>query len=652
MNLRSTLAPGLYGERRTGTTDRSGLRPRRGAFSLYDPCCWAVQAVLSVFGLVLLSPLFLLIGFLIKMTSPGPVFYRGPRVGQGQRVFNIYKFRTLVEGAEARIGARLLNQEDRQACSTPIGRFLKRTKLDELPQLFNVVKKEMRLVGPRPIRPVFLKKCRNEISNYEERFSVPPGITGIAQLRGGYYTSPRNKLRYDLIYIRSRSLLLDFKLILLTFVRILHRWLSMGFFILFLFLFVSFAPFGLQHALYVSLFGIKIGLVYILIITAAAWIFLKNDSVPFSLYRCPLNVPLVLFLVASLVSVLFSDDPYAALRGVGYYLVTGLLVAFLIVNSLARQGFIFWTVRTIALSSVVISLLGLFQVFVLNYTVAIASHSAPGEEILEGYTRIGSLLGSPAILAVYLVLGIPLLLSELARARTQFERDFWLVCTTISFTGIFFTQSRIGLLALLVTGAVFLYRYSNRLLSCFVIPLLCLLFLVSLGLPRFSLPRVRLEAAQWTEKKIAVLKQIPVKNWLVGTGAKTTPEVVQGRSRSAGVGGGGKEKVEIGNMHVTLMLEYGIVGWMIILWLIFSAVRAMTRAHDKAKSGELKCLLWAIVSAAIGFLVSMNGTNTFHNLALQVFFWSLIGIGLGIVVHLNGQKRQNLIWRFGDAGDG
>src|SRR5262249_23143251 len=152
----------------------------------------------SLIALVLLSPLFAVIAAGIKLTSEGPVFYRGERLGRGGRVFTIYKFRTLRPGAEQEIGARLLRREERATHATQFGRFLKRSKVDEMPQLINVIRGDMRLVGPRPIRPIFLETLRLDPARFEALLSVPPGLTGIAQVRGGYYTSPRAKLRYGL----------------------------------------------------------------------------------------------------------------------------------------------------------------------------------------------------------------------------------------------------------------------------------------------------------------------------------------------------------------------------------------------------------------------------------------------------------------------
>ena len=173
-----------------------------------------IQYGFAAIGLVLMAPLFLVISLLIKLTSQGPILYRGLRVGKDGRIFTIYKFRTLQVGAEEKIGARLLTDCD--AYYTPIGKFLKRTKFDELPQLVNVLKGEMNLVGPRPVRPIFFEKLCGDIPRYPIRFAVKPGMTGLAQVRGGYFTDPRDKLRYELLYIKNRSPLLDLKLIALT----------------------------------------------------------------------------------------------------------------------------------------------------------------------------------------------------------------------------------------------------------------------------------------------------------------------------------------------------------------------------------------------------------------------------------------------------
>ena len=214
----------------------------------------AFQILLCVVGLLLLSPVMLLVALGVKLGSRGPVFYRGQRVGKDERVFDIFKFRTLQVDAEKQIGARLLTEGD--SVYTPIGKFLKKWKLDELPQLFNVIKGDMSLVGPRPVRPMFLDQFKREIPGYARRFQVRPGATGLAQLRGGYWTEPRNKLRYEVVYIRHQSLLLDLKLMGLTFIKIFNRFVTAGVAMAALFLFASFFPAGLYPWLYATIYGV------------------------------------------------------------------------------------------------------------------------------------------------------------------------------------------------------------------------------------------------------------------------------------------------------------------------------------------------------------------------------------------------------------
>src|SRR5262245_16468871 len=248
----------------------------------------AIQILLCLIGLVACSPVLLLIAGAVKLSSRGPVFYRGRRVGKDERIFEIYKFRTLQVDAEQKIGARLLTEGD--SVYTPIGKFLKKWKLDELPQLFNVIKGDMSLVGPRPVRPIFLEQFKREIPGYARRFQVRPGATGLAQLRGGYWTEPRNKLRYELVYIRHQSLLLDLKLMGLTFIKIFNRFVTAGAVMACLFLFASFFPSGLYPWLYTTIHGVKINLLYLAIVVFGIWMVGKKTlgSNKLFVYRSPI----------------------------------------------------------------------------------------------------------------------------------------------------------------------------------------------------------------------------------------------------------------------------------------------------------------------------------------------------------------------------
>jgi lipopolysaccharide/colanic/teichoic acid biosynthesis glycosyltransferase len=167
----------------------------------------ALDVLLSTLFLLVALPLSLLIGGLVLVTSGMPVLYRGERVGRGGRVFTMYKFRTLKRGAELRLGPYLGEElvQRTQAEFTAVGRWLKATQLDEIPQFVNVLRGDMSLVGPRPIRPVFFEELAHELPSYWQRLVVRPGLTGFAQVRRGYETPMGEKLAHDLEWIADRS---------------------------------------------------------------------------------------------------------------------------------------------------------------------------------------------------------------------------------------------------------------------------------------------------------------------------------------------------------------------------------------------------------------------------------------------------------------
>lgn len=173
--------------------------------------------------LVLLGslPLTVIICFVIKILSPGPVIYSQERVGRGNRSFQLYKFRTMVNDAEKGSGPVMSQLNDPRV--TGVGRILRRFRLDEIPQFFNVLKGNMSLVGPRPERPWFVRKFKMETPEYNERHKVKPGITGLAQIRAHYETGAETKLMYDLSYIFNYSFSLDLLIILETVRVILTR---------------------------------------------------------------------------------------------------------------------------------------------------------------------------------------------------------------------------------------------------------------------------------------------------------------------------------------------------------------------------------------------------------------------------------------------
>ena len=169
--------------------------------------------LLALFGLIIFSVPMLIIAVFIKLTSPGPVVYVQRRVGKGGKFFRLYKFRTMVHKAEKGMGAVLATADDPR--KTLFGRILRSTNLDELPQLFNILKGDMSFVGPRPERPVFVSRFKTDIPKYMDRHKINVGLGGWAQMQdGGYDMSAEEKLKYDLYYMENWSLLLDIKIIL------------------------------------------------------------------------------------------------------------------------------------------------------------------------------------------------------------------------------------------------------------------------------------------------------------------------------------------------------------------------------------------------------------------------------------------------------
>ncbi len=190
-----------------------------------DAALRTLDVVLSAAFLVLSLPLTLTIALAIVLTSGPPLFYRGERVGKGGRVFTMLKFRTLRRGAEERLGpylgAELVART--RAEYAPIGRWLRATQLDEIPQLLNVLAGHMSLVGPRPIRPRFFEELAEELPAYWQRLVVRPGLTGFAQVRRGYETSMAEKLAHDLEWVADRSVRLYLRTLGATAWRVLRQ---------------------------------------------------------------------------------------------------------------------------------------------------------------------------------------------------------------------------------------------------------------------------------------------------------------------------------------------------------------------------------------------------------------------------------------------
>ncbi len=183
---------------------RDGARATEGVIRLFD-------VLGSLLILICAFPVLFLAGLLVKLTSRGPILYRQERVGKGGRIFTLYKFRTMIDNAEKYVGPVWASPDDERV--TPVGRILRQTRLDELPQIYNILRGDMSLVGPRPERLYFVERHK---SLQGLRLAVKPGLTGLAQVRSVYNLKPAHKVRYDYLYIQHRSLLLNLSILLQT----------------------------------------------------------------------------------------------------------------------------------------------------------------------------------------------------------------------------------------------------------------------------------------------------------------------------------------------------------------------------------------------------------------------------------------------------
>ncbi len=218
----------LY-EEEAGRLSIDMLRPSALIFSTGFRRRWITMAlkrlldiVISILGLVTLAPVMAAVALMIKLDSPGPILYRQKRVGLQGHVYTMWKFRSMSQDAE-KDGPRWATTNDPRI--SRVGRWLRKLRIDELPQLINVLKGEMSLVGPRPERPIFVQELRSIIPYYDLRHTVRPGITGWAQTRFRYGASVEDahtKLQYDLYYVKNLSLWLDF-LVLVQTLRVMLR---------------------------------------------------------------------------------------------------------------------------------------------------------------------------------------------------------------------------------------------------------------------------------------------------------------------------------------------------------------------------------------------------------------------------------------------
>jgi len=180
---------------------------------IYNMYSRTIDICLSLIGIVIGIPLIIIFGILIKLEDKGPIIYKQERVGKHGKLFNVYKLRSMRVDAE-KYGAQWAQDNDPRILK--VGNFIRKTRIDEIPQLFNILKGDMSIIGPRPERPMFTMQFNDDIDGFINRLLVKPGLTGWAQVNGGYEMIPEEKLKWDIDYIQSRNILMDIRIIFKT----------------------------------------------------------------------------------------------------------------------------------------------------------------------------------------------------------------------------------------------------------------------------------------------------------------------------------------------------------------------------------------------------------------------------------------------------
>lgn len=183
-------------------------------YAIYNFIKRAMDIFLCLLASIIAIPIILITCIAVVVESTGSPIYKQERLGKNAKSFTIYKIRSMRMDAEKCSGPKWADKNDSRV--TKVGKFIRKTRVDELPQLYNILKGDMSIVGPRPERPIFTYEFNDKIPGFCNRLIVKPGLTGLAQVNGGYENSPQEKLKWDLKYIEDRSILLDVKIIFKT----------------------------------------------------------------------------------------------------------------------------------------------------------------------------------------------------------------------------------------------------------------------------------------------------------------------------------------------------------------------------------------------------------------------------------------------------
>lgn len=624
--------------------ERRPQGPRRAFFPataelppkpLYDAATRAYNLLAALCGLLLLAPLLLTIAAAVKLTSRGPALYKGLRVGRGEVPFHIYKFRTMEVGAEQKIGKRLVQQGENHF--TPIGKFLRRYRLDELAQLINVLRGDMNLVGPRPMRPIFLEDLKKTVPGYGKRFLVRPGITGKAQVRGGYYTSPRHKLFYDVLYIRHRNVAMDLQLIVLTFLRVMNKIFTTGFLFGWLLLMALVLPREVQQWMSIHVGSMSVNLIYAVPPAIALWHVLKREVIDHRLYalRTPVDRPFLAWIALTMLIVPFSRVPVQSLKGLAWYVCNGAVVFYIVVNSRLCTERRSTLVHTLVFGTALTALLS-----VLPPLLRGVAPTSP--ELLTG--------GTPLLLSALGIVAAPLALTRFQQAQRTHRRVLYLGIFALLILTALLAGGRAGLLCLALAVVLTLWRSRRQAALAVAAVYLAVVGVLALGgHPHYAPDAIAADLRRDVERQTQVLKHVQPARLAFGVGARglqahaQKDEVLRGAARGVPA-----KRVPLPrNAWLTLLADHGILGFLSFLGFVVGGLGLMWRAHGRIAEPGARGDLAATTAGLIGLCGLMFTADLLYRLPTLLIFFSMMGMGVGTaLMHQSGPRTYYRLVHF------
>ena len=451
---------------------------------------------------------------------------------------------------------------------------------------------DMNLVGPRPVRPIFLEEYKAAVPGYERRFLVRPGITGQAQVRGGYYTSPRHKLFYEMLHISRRNILFDLQLIVLTFARVMTRIFTTTLLLCWLLIMVLVAPRDFTSAMTLSVGSVTFNILYLVptLIAVAHLSQRRLEQRRVVAIRSPSDLPLVAFLLWSLI-VPFSPMPVEALRGVGWWLCNGIVVFYLVMNS--RMV----TDRRDTLVAVLVAgttFMGLFELIPRLMEWAEAGT----------ISQLAGPLVNPTLLSAAVILALPLALTRALADAEGWSVTLYRVSAVTLFLVATLTLSRAGILTTGLVLTLILWSRARLLMTISVLSLV--LIVVALGVSGDQ--RMHPKAA-WTDfsnvsaRQMKVLKKVADKpkvtdiHQFTGVGGRVLTRMAQ-QSRNE------RPRLYFSNMFLTMLVDFGIIGALLFVFFIVRTQLYLFRQvgrveNDSARADLLATAAWTRVYDAV-----------------------------------------------------